>query len=83
MPNDKKSELLHDCVKHLNVHMKAAAQNAARIKGTYESGLGEEMYALHLWWTKTHARQHAWTTLSACFLLSLRPGSMTPQIYAG
>lgn len=44
--NQEKADLLRRCLLLLKKHLRAIAGNAAARKGTYENGLGEEMYGL-------------------------------------
>lgn len=44
LSNKDRADILRECVLLMKKHHKAVAENAAAKKGTYESGLGEEMY---------------------------------------
>ena len=43
--NHEKADSLKQCLLLLKKHLRAIARNAAARKGTYENGLGEQMYA--------------------------------------
>lgn len=67
LDNAQRADILRECLLLLKQHLKAIAESATARKGTYESGLGEEMYVHKL----ISVLVPAWNTALLQLMISL------------